>query len=228
LLTKESIFPTTSDVHSVWAIVLRPERWAAAPSLEATEGHGSMRKTVSLVAFVMLPALNAGTAIAAFSAADKTFATKAAQGGLAEVEMSQLALQKATSPQVKQFAQQMVTDHTKGNQELMQLAKSEGIELPSQVDGKHKSTMERLQGMTGSTFDTAYMQDMVQDHQQVVEEFQKQAQRGEDPTLKPAPCRKPCRRRTGPCCSHVATNAAGNANDLPRGGDRNGGCADHS
>jgi putative membrane protein len=111
--------------------------------------------------------MNAGTALAAVSAADKTCATEAAKACLAEVEMSQLALQKQTSPHVKQFAQQMVTDHTKANEELTQLAKSERMDLPSQVDAKHKSAMERLQGMNGAAFDSAYMH-MVQDHQQVV------------------------------------------------------------
>jgi putative membrane protein len=99
-------------------------------------------------------ALATGAATAAVSVAEKKFATEAAQGGVAEVEMGQLALQKATSPEVKQFAQRMVSDHTQANQELMQLAKSEGMDLPSQVDAKHKSAMERLQGMNGSAFDT--------------------------------------------------------------------------
>lgn len=143
-----------------------------------------MRATAFFAAFAVLTAMNAGTALAAVSAADKTFATEAAQGGLAEVEMSQLALQKQTSPQVKQFAQRMVTDHTKANDELMQLATSEQMDLPSQVDAKHRSAMQRLQGLNGTAFDSAYMQDMLQDHQQVVALFQKQARSGSDPGLK--------------------------------------------
>jgi putative membrane protein len=143
-----------------------------------------MRTTASLAAFAMLTALSPGAGVAAASAADKSFATEAAQGGLAEVEMGQLALQKGAAPQVKQFAQQMVTDHTKANQELMQLAKSQGLDLPSQTDAKHKNAMQRLQGMSGGAFDTAYMQDMLQDHQKDVADFQKQAQSGGDPVLK--------------------------------------------
>ena len=54
------------------------------------------------------------------------------------MELGQLALQKGTSPQVKQFAQRMVTDHTQANQELMQLAKTQNLDLPTQVDAKHK------------------------------------------------------------------------------------------
>jgi putative membrane protein len=141
-------------------------------------------RTTFVVSLALLTAFGAGQAMAAVSAADKMFAGEAAQGGLAEVEMGQLALQKGTSPQVKQFAQQMVSDHTKANQELMQLAKSQGLDLPSEVDAKHKSDMDRLQGMNGSAFDKAYMQDMVQDHQKDVADFQKQAQSGGDPALK--------------------------------------------
>jgi predicted outer membrane protein len=69
-----------------------------------------MRMTVSTFAVVAL--LSAVPALAAVSGADKTFATEAAQGGLAEVQLGQLALQKGSSPQVKEFAQRMVTDHT--------------------------------------------------------------------------------------------------------------------
>ncbi len=143
-----------------------------------------MRKIPPLTTFAALMALATGAAMAAVSSAEKKFATEAAQGGVAEVEMGQLALQKATSPEVKQFAQRMVSDHTQANQELMQLAKSEGMDLPSQVDAKHKSAMERLQGMNGSAFDAAYMQSMVQDHDQDVADFQKEAQSGSDPGLK--------------------------------------------
>jgi putative membrane protein len=142
--------------------------------------------TTTSIAFsvAMLTALSAAPAFAALSSSDRTFATEAAQGGLAEVELGQLAVQKATSPQVKQFAQRMVTDHSKANRDLEQLAKSENLDLPTQVDAKQKSEMDRLRGMSGSAFDAAYMQQMVQDHQKDVSEFQKQAQSGGDPALK--------------------------------------------
>jgi len=141
-----------------------------------------MRNTCYIAA-ISMTFLTAG-AMAAVSSADKTFATEAAQGGVVEVELGQLALQKGTSPQVKEFAQRMVTDHTQANQELMQLAKSQNLDLPTQVDAKHKADMDRLRGMNGTAFDTAYMQHMVQDHQKDVAEFQQQAQSGSDPGLK--------------------------------------------
>jgi len=141
-----------------------------------------MRIIVSTVAVVAL--LGAVPALAAVSGADKTFATEAAHGGLAEVQMGELALQKASSPQVKEFAQRMVRDHTQANQDLMQLGKSENLTLPTQLDAKHKSEMDRLSAMSGNAFDAAYMQHMVQDHKKTVADFQKQAQSGSDPALK--------------------------------------------
>ena len=123
-------------------------------------------------------------AFAALSSADKTFATEAAHGGLAEVQLGQLAEQKASSPKVKEFAQRMVKDHTEANQELMQLSKTEKLNLPVQPDAKHKTEMNRLSAMSGDAFDTAYMQHMVQDHEKTVADFQKQAQSGTDPGLK--------------------------------------------
>jgi putative membrane protein len=142
-----------------------------------------MRYSKCLSAVAVL-ALGAAPALAAVSGSDKTFATEAAQGGMAEVQLGQLALQKGTSPQVKQFAQRMVADHTQANQELMQLARSQNLDLPKDVDSKHKSDMDRLSGMSGKNFDTAYMQHMLQDHQKDVSDFKKQAQRGSDSPLK--------------------------------------------
>jgi len=142
----------------------------------------NMRKLGYSVAVVGL--LGAARAMAALSAADKAFATEAAHGGLAEVQLAQLAEQKATSSQIKEFAQRMVKDHTQANQELMQLGKTENLNLPTQIDAKHKSEMDRLSTMSGNAFDAAYMQHMVQDHKQTVADFQKQVRSGSDPALK--------------------------------------------
>jgi putative membrane protein len=143
-----------------------------------------MRKSASMLAVVAFAALIGGQAIAAASDADKMFATEAAQGGMAEVQLGQLAAEKATSPQVKQFAQRMIADHTQANQELMQIVKQQGLTVPTQIGSKEKSEMERLRGMSGAQFDSAYMQHMLQDHQKDVADFRKQAESGNDPALK--------------------------------------------
>jgi putative membrane protein len=141
-----------------------------------------MRKIVLSTAVAAL--IGTAPALAALSAGDKAFVTEVANGGLAEVQLAQLAMQKASSPQVKQFAQRMATDHTKANEELMQLGKAENLNPPAQLDTKHKSEMDRLSTMSGNAFDAAYMQHMVQDHQKTIADFQKQAESGSDPALK--------------------------------------------
>jgi putative membrane protein len=118
------------------------------------------------------------------SAADKTFASEAAIGGMTEVALGQLAVQKASSADVKQFGQQMVTDHTQANQELMALAKQHGMVLPTTIDAKHQAMVEKMKGLNGAAFDSAYVKEMVQDHEKDVAAFQKQASSGTDPALK--------------------------------------------
>jgi putative membrane protein len=114
----------------------------------------------------------AANATGKLSAADKTFMMNAAKGGMMEVEMGKVAAQNAQSADVKKFGNRMVTDHSKANNELMALAKEEGVSLPAtKAPGKWKS-------------DKDYMGMMVKDHQADLAEFQKEAQSGTDPDLK--------------------------------------------
>ncbi|HEX7152345.1 MAG TPA: DUF4142 domain-containing protein [Thermoanaerobaculia bacterium] len=103
---------------------------------------------------------------------DKEFAMKAGQAGMAEVTMGNLALQKATNPDVKAFAQRMVTEHTAGNTELIQLVTTKGLALGTALSDEQKKGAEHLQSLSGAEFDKAYMQHMVSDHQKVIAEFQ--------------------------------------------------------
>lgn len=98
------------------------------------------------------------------------FWTKAAQGGMAEVELAKLALQKSTNADVKKFAQMMVTDHTKANDELKALATKKNVTLPTDI-GSHKTTLADLNGKTGAEFDKAYVEAMVDDHETDVDLF---------------------------------------------------------
>ena len=103
----------------------------------------------------------------------KTFAMKAADGGMAEVELGRLAAQKGSNDRVKQFGQKMVDDHTKANDNLKQAAGQAGIELPADTSAKHKQLVQKLSGMSGAAFDKAYMDAMVKDHVEDVAEFEK-------------------------------------------------------
>ena len=142
--------------------------------------HGTATLT-GLSAFLLL----CGPALVAQSAgADHKFVNEAAQGGLAEVELGTLATKKAESPDVKSFGQKMVDDHSKANQELKELASHKGITLPTSIDSKAQSMKDKLNGMSGATFDRYYMQQMVNDHQEDVAEFRKEANSGMDSDAK--------------------------------------------
>jgi len=118
------------------------------------------------------------------SAADQTFVKKAAQGGMAEVELGKLATQKASSEDVKKFGQRMVDDHTKANDQLKQIAANKGVTLPTDLDSKDQALKDRLSKLDGEKFDQAYMKNMVRDHTKDVSEFRKESTSGKDSDLK--------------------------------------------
>src|SRR3954447_17890763 len=117
-------------------------------------------------------------------ASDKQFVTKAAQGGLAEVELGQLAASKGSNDAVKQFGQKMADDHGKANDELKSLAQQKNITLPTEPDAKSKAEKSRLDKLSGDAFDKAYMAHMVKDHKKDVAEFQKESTSGKDSDVK--------------------------------------------
>jgi len=115
---------------------------------------------------------------------DSTFADKAAQGGMAEVKLGELAKEKASSQAVKDFGQRMVHDHTRINDDLKSLASKKGITLPTSLDSKDQTTYDRLNNLSGTAFDKAYMRDMVSDHRADINEFKREANDGTDPDMK--------------------------------------------
>lgn len=113
-----------------------------------------------------------------------SFMREAAQSGMAEVMLGNLALQKSENEQIKTFAQQMVADHTAANGELATLAQSKSVTLPTETDAKHKSAMDKLGGMSGMDFDKAFMKQMVKDHEAAVKLFSRESERGTDADTK--------------------------------------------
>jgi putative membrane protein len=124
------------------------------------------------------------TGMATMASKDRDFIMDAAMGGLEEVELGRVAAQKGTSEAVKQFGQRMVDDHSKANSELMSLASSKGITLPTTLDEKHQKDVTKLSAMSGAEFDRAYSKMMLSDHNKDVSEFEKQSTKGTDPDLK--------------------------------------------
>lgn len=136
---------------------------------------------------------------------DKKFIMEAAHGGMMEVELGKLGVDKASSPDVKQFAQRMVDDHSKANDELMQLASQKGITLShadhqammsqtssgtSSADKDHQAMMkaqgmkDKLSKLSGADFDREYMSMMVKDHVKDVKEFEDASTKAKDADLK--------------------------------------------
>lgn len=118
------------------------------------------------------------------SSSDEKFIKEAAQGGMAEVELGRLAATKASNPEVKQFGQRMVDDHSKANTELMDIAKRKNVTVPTALAGKHKSEHDRLAKLTGAEFDRAYVRLMLDDHRKDVAEFKKEASSAKDSDLR--------------------------------------------
>ena len=112
------------------------------------------------------------------------FVKKAAQGGMAEVELGKLATEKASSDDVKQFGQKMVDDHSKANDQLKQLASQKSMDVPSDLAPKDKAEVDRLSKLSGPAFDRAYMKHMVMDHTKDATEFKKEATSGSDQDIK--------------------------------------------
>jgi putative membrane protein len=115
---------------------------------------------------------------------DRAFVRKALQGGATEVQLGQLALQKSSNDDVKQFAQRMVDDHTKLGDEMKPIAQQMSIKGAESPSKKDKSEMAKLQALSGDDFDKAYIRDMVKDHQDDLKDFKQEAQNTTNPALK--------------------------------------------
>ena len=117
---------------------------------------------------------------------DRMFVSKALAGGMAEVQLGQLTLQKSNNEQVKQFAQRMIDDHTKLGEQMKPVAQQIGLSEPTKLSKKDKATIAKLGTLSGSAYDQAYIKDMVKDHKQDLSEFQMEASSGQDQTVKDA------------------------------------------
>jgi len=118
------------------------------------------------------------------AANSSSFTTKAAQGGMSEVLLGNLALAKGQSADVKQFAQQMITDHTRANNDLKEIAARKSVALPTDTSNEQKDLLEKLSKLSGADFDKGYVKAMVEDHEKDADEFKAQAESGTDPDVK--------------------------------------------
>jgi putative membrane protein len=116
-----------------------------------------------------------GTTGDAVSAGDRDFVEDLTIAGKAEVEIGQMAMQRAASAEVKQFADMMVKDHAKAGEELKQVAMKHAIPLPAALDAPHEELKTKLSNLQGAEFDREYMSAMVDGHENVVDRLQTRA-----------------------------------------------------
>src|ERR1700752_4438211 len=91
------------------------------------------------------------------AAIDKIFLKKAMEGSIAQVQLGQLTLQKSNNDQVKQFARKMIDGHTKLNEEMKPVAQQLHVAIPTEVSKKDKSLMSKMQALSGTAYDQAYI-----------------------------------------------------------------------
>ncbi len=118
------------------------------------------------------------------SSDDKEFMTKAAQVNMLEIAAGKEAVSKARSPEVKKLGEQLVTDHTKIHAELKELGTRKGVTLPTELDAKHKESVDDLAKLSGDKLGKEYVDDVVDDHDDIVEDFRKASKDLKDPDLR--------------------------------------------
>jgi putative membrane protein len=118
--------------------------------------------------------------------ADAAAMKQLAQANLNEIEGGKTAASKAQSPEVKQFAQKMVTDHTQMLNDLKTLAQQKGVALPQSASIRDMAQMKLMERSSGAEFDKKYMDEMVKDHQKDLKDVQDLASKAKDADFKAA------------------------------------------
>ena len=144
-----------------------------------------LRHSIALLALgLLLTTVPRVTAQTKLSVADNDFVLAAAQGGMTEVKLGELAAQKAVRDDVKAFGQMMVKDHSAINADLKALAALKGVTLPEGLDVKHQRMVDKMAALTGSGFDDAYVADMVKGHKKDSKSFKVESAKTEDADIK--------------------------------------------
>jgi putative membrane protein len=158
---------------------------SAAPSTSTADTSARTGSTTSGAGTSAAAGTNAATATAALPPADADFVTKAAEGGQFEVQVAKLAVDKATDPAVKAFAQMLVEDHQAANDKLRQIASSHGVALPAALPEAKKKELEQLGKLSGPEFDRRFVKMIgIGDHRHDIGEFEKAGQTAKSEDVK--------------------------------------------
>jgi putative membrane protein len=136
------------------------------------------------VAACILTVSAARLADSTLSSDDSDFVKNAAKGNITEIDLGRLAAQKATNPEVKTFANRMIRDHSKANEELTTLAASKGLDVSRSAPFSEDISSIHLKMLSGKSFDEAYIKLMIDDHKEDVSAFQKESESAQDTDVK--------------------------------------------
>ena len=125
-----------------------------------------------------------GAVADADAADDAAFMAKAAQGGMLEVELGKLAQTQGANASVKEMGNMLIADHSKANDELKAIAARKGVKLPTGLSAEGQQTRDGLAALRGAEFDKAFAMAIVDDHRKDIQEFEKEANGGEDADLR--------------------------------------------
>ncbi len=114
------------------------------------------------------------------SASDYKFVTEAASGGMAQVQLAQIARDRAADPGVKKFADKLVKDNADTSQKLTQLASEKGVILPTDIPTAEKRETDHLLKLSGPDFDRAYMKHVMSGHKKDIKTFQRETEKASD------------------------------------------------
>jgi putative membrane protein len=112
------------------------------------------------------------------------FLVKAANSGMAEVQMGELAQQKAVNQQVKNFGAMMKTEHGAANETVRTLAAQRNVTLPQAIGDIQKKDIEDLNKKSGTDFDKAYIKTMIRAHNETIDLFEQAASKANDAEVK--------------------------------------------
>jgi putative membrane protein len=176
-LTRQSLMNThTESKH--------PVKQDHAPFPKLIASSAAARLGMALVAVGLVFVVSCAKTETTFPMADNDFMLAAAQGGMTEVKLGELAAQKGMRADVKAFGQMMVKDHTAINGDLKALAAQKGVTFPDSLDAKHQGMVDKMAALTGSEFDDAYIAGMIEDHKMDAKEFKAESAETKDADIK--------------------------------------------